>query len=211
MGVTGITRLCENREDLRPDENVYCSTASVIASYLLRNETYFDVPALCGVNKITKVRMVIMRLSQPFINFVLLYNKPFQNITTFVQSFVKQISIILLTCIYSLSIFGIGFKGFYCCGKLESVSLTLAGEIKATGSKDDCCKTTYQAFKLKDTHIVSHSIATVDKVLIDIIPSQYVYQAVAAISIQVDTINGSHAPPLCNGIPFYLSNCVFRI
>lgn len=122
----------------------------------------------------------------------------------------KSLVLISIICIYSLSILGIGVKGFYCCGKLASVSVTLAGE-KKENSKDDCCKTTYKYFQVKDSHLASDNTIAISNAIADFHLSNHFGHAAVLIVQSVTIINGSHAPPIYEPVPLYLSNCVFRV
>lgn len=127
----------------------------------------------------------------------------------------KKFALILLICSYSLSTVGFSLKEFYCCGKFKSVAVALAPDTKQKCSKGDeksgCCKTKYQYFKVKDNHLASAHVATplnCFSELHTIVPS---YQSISFVTLEIDVINGNHAPPLHTGVPIYLSNCVFRI
>jgi hypothetical protein len=127
----------------------------------------------------------------------------------------KKISLILLICIYWLSSFGISLKEFYCCGKLESISVSFVPDQKNTCKKDrtddGCCKTKYQYFKVDDKHL---TVVAAD------IPSKLSFEAVSFIpSLLVISspifykvvTNGSHAPPFIQAVRIYKLNRVFRI
>lgn len=125
----------------------------------------------------------------------------------------KRTVLILLTCIYSLSTFGVSLKQFYCCGKLKSVTISLAKDCRDKCSKgdndDNCCKTKYQFFKVKDKHFASAQLAV--KHYASPISFKPSYQNVFFVSEPVNIINGRHTPPLYSGVPIYISNCVFRV
>src|SRR6476661_2308717 len=70
----------------------------------------------------------------------------------------KKFFLILLICAYSLSTMGVGFKEFYCCRKLKSVLVSIEGNSKQQCTKEGCCKTKYQFFKLDDNHLASADI-----------------------------------------------------
>ncbi len=127
----------------------------------------------------------------------------------------KKFALILIICIYSLSTVGFNLKEFYCCGKLKSVTVALAQDTKQKCSKgdnkDDCCKTKYQYFKVKDNHLASAHVATPLNSFSDLHTITPSYQSISFATQEIDVINGSHAPPLYTGVPIYLSNCVFRI
>ena len=126
----------------------------------------------------------------------------------------KKVSLILLVGIYSLAIMGFSLKQFYCCGKLKSITISLAAHAEKSGKdngKSGCCDNKYQFFKVKDNHISADQIinpATYFSDLHDFNP----YFPIATFSVEETTIPySSHAPPLYNGVPVYISNCVFRI
>jgi hypothetical protein len=128
------------------------------------------------------------------------------------QQTMKKVAVILLICVYSLATMGFSLKQFYCCGSLKIVSLSLTGGAKSNPGKNGCCKTTYRFFKINQNHIAADQINSPANhcFLIDFffisspeeifLPGQEFY-----------ITNKSHAPPLYNGVPCYLSNCVFRI
>jgi hypothetical protein len=120
----------------------------------------------------------------------------------------KKIALIFLISIYAFSTTGISLKGFYCCDKLKSVRLTLADYGK---DKDGCCKTKYQSFKIKDTHAAADAITAPVLHYALIHSFDPVFQTPAFISPQAIITNNGHAPPLYNGIPVYISNCIYRI
>ena len=127
----------------------------------------------------------------------------------------KQITLILLIGLYAMSSLGVGFAGFFCCGKLESVSLAFAKESKAKcvkgDSADSCCKTVYASFKINDNHFASEIITSVNHQFAAVTTNSNSHPSVTFFSYKTNTINGSHAPPLINNVPLYLSNCVFII
>ncbi|MEO6556116.1 MAG: hypothetical protein ABIN92_01270 [Ferruginibacter sp.] len=128
----------------------------------------------------------------------------------------KKISVISLLCLYALATMGFSMKEFYCCGKLKSISLTLADDGKAECNKGDsntdgCCKNKFQYFKVKDNHVTAAQV---------IMPAQFSavldtcflsFQGIAFCIQETKFTHQSHAPPLYNGVPVYLSNCVFVI
>ena len=128
----------------------------------------------------------------------------------------KKIALILLISIYSLATLGVSLKGFYCCGNLKSVSIALTGKTTQKGGKgngqDGCCKTSYQFFKVNEKHIAADGINSPvnHSTLVHFFIIAF-YQASFLPSQSPDVANGSHAPPLYNGVPVYLSNRIFRI
>jgi hypothetical protein len=127
----------------------------------------------------------------------------------------KKITVILLLCIYSISTLGLSLKSFYCCGNLKSVTVTLSQEAHEKCSNDDgskdCCKTKYQFFKVKDNHIAADVVSTPVLHLINLhlfTPSFQVFN----YQLEENYIaHKSNAPPLLQGVPYYIYNCVFRI
>ena len=127
----------------------------------------------------------------------------------------KKVAIILLISIYATSTFGISIKQFYCCGKLKSITVSIGTETTNKCKKGDdtgnCCKTKFRFYKVKDTHFATDLFN---------IPAKHYTQLPAltsSVAIQVTTFkkpvvtNSPHAPPLFNGVPLYISNCVYRI
>lgn len=127
----------------------------------------------------------------------------------------KQAVIILLITIYALSSLGVSVKGFYCCGKLTTVSIALAdfrkNKTTSDSKSDDCCKTKYQSLKVTDSHLTTAHIMAPASLYAEaniFFPFRY---EISFITKEEKVINGSHAPPLYRGIPSYISHCVFRI
>lgn len=127
----------------------------------------------------------------------------------------KKASIIVLLSIYTLSIFGISIKEFYCCGNLKTVTLSVASQEKDQGemanTKSGCCETKYHFFKIKDSHLVKGASTLPAKTFTDFIPFIFIEPKTKIINGQPLAINGSHAPPILSRVPIYISNCVFRI
>ena len=125
----------------------------------------------------------------------------------------KRVSILLLLIVYGLSSFGIGLKSFYCCGKLESVSMDILhlSEKNASKGDDDCCKTTYKYFKVKDSHVMaSHfSVAVRNSVTPSFTSPNFQTESYA--SNKTATVPEIHAPPLISSAPIHILHCVFRI
>ena len=112
-----------------------------------------------------------------------------------------------------MSILGYGIKGFYCCGELKSVTLTLHDEVNAShdGNAKNCCGTKVQYFKVKDNHIASDNFNT---------PPTFSTEAgVIASSFKPSllgsekAINAYHSngPPRGNFTPIFILNCNFQI
>ncbi len=128
----------------------------------------------------------------------------------------KKIALIVLVSIYSMATFGISLKGFYCCGNLTSVSLSLSGQSKQdrdkNSEKEGCCKTSYQFFKVSEKHFASNEVsvpATHFAFIHFFTNGDHKVSFLPAHTAYFD--NSTHAPPLYHGIPVFLSNCVFRI
>jgi hypothetical protein len=128
----------------------------------------------------------------------------------------KKAAIILLLCIYSLATLGIGIKQFYCCGILKSTTVTLIKnseeKCKAQAAKGSCCKTQYQTFKVKDSHIFSDVTHLPEKQFSELIIFNFLFETIQPIQSLVISNNPSHAPPpLCHGIPLHIYYCIYRI
>lgn len=127
----------------------------------------------------------------------------------------KKTTLLLLICIYSLSTFGVSLKEFYCCGKLKSVTLTLQEYENQKRNKGDdksgCCKTKFQIYKVKDKHFGSNILSSPVKHFTDLPLFTTYIQIIFPAVQQTEIANSNHAPPLYDGVPSYISNCVFRI
>jgi len=126
----------------------------------------------------------------------------------------KKTAAILLLCIYSFATMGFSLKEFYCCGKLKSVSLTLAvnesNNFGKFNSKSDCCKNKFHFQKVKDGHLASViSINSFGD--FSFLPHPYyTYDVRPYINFQSKNEN-IHGPPLYTGLAAYIANRVFRI
>ncbi len=127
----------------------------------------------------------------------------------------KKFSLILLICIYSLSTVGFSFKEFYCCGKLKSIELTFAQASNSKCSKGEektgCCNNKYHLNKIKDNHFVSDDISVPVKYFTRLKLFIFSFSPAAFEMQQINIANRSNAPPLYNGVPVHISNCVFRV
>jgi hypothetical protein len=148
----------------------------------------------------------------PFSKFFLVSNRI--NNTTFVWS-VKKITVILLLSIYSLSTLGLSLKSFYCCGNLKSVTVTLTDVQQNTcanqNATNDCCKTKYHFFKVKDDHVAGDVVSTPVLHFIHLHLFTQSFHVINYPSEQILVANRSNAPPIIHNFPDYIFNCVFRI
>lgn len=126
----------------------------------------------------------------------------------------KKIALLLLISIYALSTFGIGIKQFYCCGKLQSTSISFVQnptEKCGTGDeKSGCCKTNFQSLKVKDSHIAADAINNQVKHFSEAINFTASFESHKLLLQQTVVNNRSHAPPL-HGTPLYILHCLYRI
>lgn len=128
----------------------------------------------------------------------------------------KKSAVISLIFIYALATMGFSLKEFYCCGKLRTVSITIADDgtskcNKGDDSKDGCCKSKFQYFKIRDNHVVADQIINPAAYFSDLHLSIPYFQNISFASPDSVITYRSNAPPLYSGIPVYISNCVFRI
>jgi hypothetical protein len=128
---------------------------------------------------------------------------------------VKRIALISLTVIYLLSALGISVSSFYCCGKLESTSISFNSAQKtmckmATGMPG-CCKTKTQLLKVKDQHVGSQALSLNVNLFHAIIPAYSTLDfSVYSFKSEYFAFN-SHAPPDWPQAPVYILNCTYRI
>lgn len=127
----------------------------------------------------------------------------------------KKAAIILLICVYSLATMGFTLKQFYCCGKLKSITFSLTQQSKDKCSKGNekggCCDSKFQFFKVKDNHISADQADFPVKHFVDLHLNTPSFQDISLISQKTTIAYKSNAPPLHQGTPVYISNCVFRV
>ncbi|MFL5740625.1 MAG: HYC_CC_PP family protein [Flavisolibacter sp.] len=122
---------------------------------------------------------------------------------------------ILLTLFYSLSVFGIGLKEIYCCGKLKTVTVSITVNEKHNCNKqhepNGCCTTKYHYLKVQDSHLASTANSIANKSLIEIHAFTTWYQPSFHNIKYKAVIHSFHEPPLHYGVPIHIYNCVYRI
>ena len=127
----------------------------------------------------------------------------------------KNIALILLICVYSLSNFGIGVRQFYCCGILKTTTISFIQEAKEKCNKGDekngCCKTKFKSLKVTDNQISAEKISNIVKHFTNLHLLNSSLEVTTLANEIVSIANASHAPPSNQGIPVYLLNCNFRI
>jgi hypothetical protein len=128
---------------------------------------------------------------------------------------VKKVIAILLLSIYAVSTLGLSLKRFYCCGKLKSVTVSVADDQQQKRGNDDgmndCCKTKYQFYKVKDNHVAADVINTPVLHIINLHLFTVPFEVLNYPSEEVYVAYQSNAPPLFHAVPDYIFNCVFRI
>lgn len=116
---------------------------------------------------------------------------------------------------YAISIFGIGIKQFYCCGKLQSTSISFVqhstDKCDKGSEKSDCCKTKFQSLKVKDPHITADAINNQVNHFSEVINFTPAFENQSLLLQQTVINNRSHAPPLLQGTPLYILHCLYRI
>ena len=127
----------------------------------------------------------------------------------------KKVIAILLFSIYSVSTLGVNLKSFYCCGKLKSVTVSVTQDQQQKYAKNDgmndCCKTKYQFYKVKDNHVAADVINTPVLHFINLHLFTSSFEVLNYPSEEVYVAYQSNAPPLFHTVPDYIFNCVFRI
>ena len=130
----------------------------------------------------------------------------------------KKVALIFITLSYLVSVSGVAWGNFYCCGKLKETFLFSSKEAAkfSKNCKGDklpgCCDTKTFFSKVKDNHSPSQESkvnGTDGKKLF------YSSTPALAVSQNRDFAYSAfpflHAPPLISKQPVYLSICVFRI
>lgn len=125
--------------------------------------------------------------------------------------------LILLLGIYTTATFGVSVKSFYCCNKLKSTTLAFTQSAEKScgmeqGGMDNCCRTTYHFYKVKDNHLGETVYSGMEKVNID---CAFANPFIEAPSLHTTSLNSAanliNPPPLKGSIPIYIFNCTYRI
>jgi hypothetical protein len=127
----------------------------------------------------------------------------------------KKGAIIILICIYSLATVGFTLKQFYCCGNLESITLSFGHDKEKKcnrGEGRSCCNNKYQFFKgVNDNHISADNITLPINYFTDL-QLNYLSFVINIFAVkQPALVYNIHSPPLQTEVPLYIYNCVFRI
>lgn len=124
----------------------------------------------------------------------------------------KKIAVILLTLIYSVSVYGVTINKFYCCGKLADVSLTTISHSKMDSKVDDntCCKTIKTNIKVKDNHISAPTGLSLKNSFALIIPVFFVPASLERITLKEVRVYNSQASPIERD-PLYILYSNYRI
>ncbi len=127
----------------------------------------------------------------------------------------KKYALFIMLCIYTLSSLGFGVNSFYCCGILKSTGLTLGQSFTKGCSKgnekDGCCNNKFQSLQVKESYVASEKTSTIDQLYTIL---NFVTPALQVLPVSIPTITisySTHAPPLRQQIPFYISYCVYRV
>lgn len=83
--------------------------------------------------------------------------------------------------------------------------------MKMKTEKDDCCKTQFKYVKVKDSHVASDYINSPAKTFTDLCFTVPSFISIAFIPQLKVVAYPANAPPLHNGIPLYIFDCVYRI
>jgi hypothetical protein len=130
---------------------------------------------------------------------------------------VKRIILLLLLGIYTTATLGVSVKSFYCCNKLKSTTIAFTQTAEKTcgmeeDGMDNCCRTTYHYYKVKDNHFGENTYSGMEKVFTD---WSFSHTTIEATSIYATSLNSiaykSNPPPLKGIIPIYIYNCTYRI
>jgi hypothetical protein len=129
----------------------------------------------------------------------------------------KKPLLIFILAAYAASVFGIGVKEFYCCGKFVNSSLQLVSSDNHRCGMDQeekagCCKTRVQFHKVTDNHGAASSVSLNEKTdLFAVIPSLPETETSPAVA-SAETIGyRPNAPPPRRQVPIYIFDCIYRL
>jgi hypothetical protein len=122
---------------------------------------------------------------------------------------------ILFLLLYSFSVFGIGLKEIYCCGKLKTVTVAVTVTENHKCNKHHkhkaCCQSKYHYLKVKGNYLAAIATPIAAKPSIEVHSFDLPLWQPFFCCVQPKPLVGSHAPPLHNGMPIHIYNCVYRI
>jgi hypothetical protein len=127
---------------------------------------------------------------------------------------VKRVAPLLLSAIYLLSSLGIAVNSHYCCGILQSTTLSESPKTgcKMAAAMKNCCKTKKQYFKVKDQHIGASAFSFNAKLFPVIAAPLLAFTQNINIPVQEIVYFNSNAPPgWRHSTPNYILNCTYRI
>jgi hypothetical protein len=124
----------------------------------------------------------------------------------------KKAALLFLLGIYNIASFGIGVNAYYCCGKLTSISISLADHSDAKNSKatgGSCCNTKHQFAKVHDSHFASAAVFQFNHSFVLALP---VYSKIPFFTNNKDhRVRFAHGPPFLFSSPLYILHCDYRI
>lgn len=126
----------------------------------------------------------------------------------------KKIVTILLLFIFAGSTMGIGITQFYCCGHLKSTSISFSKSDKSNSAKNhvfSCCKTTIKNLTLQGSYLGSDYIFGSVKSCAAAVLCTSCHNEKQPLNIMPHLLRQSLSPPLNQGIPIYIFDCVYRI
>lgn len=126
----------------------------------------------------------------------------------------KKAAIVGLMLVYLFSAIGVTVTSSYCCGSLESTSLSIGenygGHPRSLPDANNCCKTTKQTFKVKDQHLASGTLFHFVKSA-PFVSSSITERNDCVAEVEECPVFNSHAPPKWQSTPIYTWNCTYRV
>lgn len=125
----------------------------------------------------------------------------------------KKILSILLLILYTTASFGFSVEQSYCCGQQKLVSFTLKQDpnerYSKSNEKEGSCENQFHTL----SHSTSVKISNPAKYPADLhlLAFDTFYRGSLSAFQHKGTNHPTNAPPLHNGVPVYISNCVYRI
>ncbi|MBB3058090.1 HYC_CC_PP family protein [Mucilaginibacter gotjawali] len=126
----------------------------------------------------------------------------------------KRTALILLSAIYLLSCTGISANSQYCCGVLQSTTLSESPKAacKMNIPMKSCCKSKKQYFKVKDQHVSPSAFGFYTKLAPAMAVLYLPFISNLNIPVREIVYFNNHAPPdRRHATPSYILNCTYRI
>lgn len=131
----------------------------------------------------------------------------------------KKFAVTILALVYLSTSIGVTMHMHYCMGKIanwglgnkESETCSNCGMEKSEQKDSGCCKDKYTFLKINTDQKVTVSSFQMIQMMTEALPVSFTEIPSYGFPAVSEENPISHAPPLKQGIPIYILNCIYRI